>query len=182
MQRCQGAAARPCRCNFGLSLLHLSVHYCELSFVSGLLRDITHGYILLCRPYVPIPSSSSCKCRPAASAPTRQAEQKEQAEDKVEPSLEDANPPAAVTTTKPSVKGLLAELFSSEDLQEAVCCLRELADSGEDMATVVESLITVSLEGKGTSWPLLSELLLSGRCACYHCLQSISLRPPTLAC
>ncbi len=49
---------------------------------------------------------------------------------------------------------------------------RELADSGEEMAAVVESLLTVSLEGKGTSWELLSQLLTSARYVLRHELGS----------
>lgn len=57
------------------------------------------------------------------------------------------------------VKGLLEELYVSEDLKEALQCVQELRESNADMALVVDAALSVSLERKGTKWDALQELL-----------------------
>lgn len=69
----------------------------------------------------------------------------------------------SVEDTKKKVKGLLAELYNSGDVGEAVLCLKELLDAGADMESVVDTSLTISLEGKGTSWQNLEELLKTAR-------------------
>ncbi len=57
------------------------------------------------------------------------------------------------------VKGLLAELFNSRDVKEAVICVNELVEGKADMANVFGNLLMTSLESKETSWETLEELL-----------------------
>lgn len=66
-------------------------------------------------------------------------------------------------TVQRKVKGLLQELFHNEDVKEAVVNLGELKEAGAKMDTVVDIVLTTSLEGKGTSWELLKAFLKQSR-------------------
>lgn len=57
------------------------------------------------------------------------------------------------------VKGLLEELYNSGDLNEAMTCLKELGSAQADPVGVVDTIISVSLERKGTNWEMLHKLL-----------------------
>lgn len=62
------------------------------------------------------------------------------------------------------VKVILVELYNSGDVQEALRRLKEeLAEAQADLAAIVESSVIVSLEGKGTSWDKLHDLLKLAR-------------------
>lgn len=65
--------------------------------------------------------------------------------------------------TEKKVKGLLAEVYMSEDIGEAVRCVKDLADASANLAAVIELAISISLESKGTSWDMLRTLLLKIR-------------------
>jgi MA3 domain len=54
---------------------------------------------------------------------------------------------------------LLAELYNSRDIKEAVLCVNELVEGKADMANVFENFLTNSLESKDTSWETLQDLL-----------------------
>ena len=66
-------------------------------------------------------------------------------------------------TVQRKVKGLLQELFHNEDVKESVVNLGELKAAGAKMDHVVDTLLTSSLEGKGTSWDLLKSFLKQSR-------------------
>jgi hypothetical protein len=101
-------------------------------------------------------------CRPAPPAgerppaPPAKPESSEE-ETAVEAATESSELSAETITSK--VKGLLAELYNSKDVKEAVICVNELVEGKADMANVFDNLLTVSLESKDTSWETLNELL-----------------------
>jgi len=68
-----------------------------------------------------------------------------------------AEMPAAMLSGK--VKGLLAELFSSLIIEEAVTCMKEISDNGGDMEVAVVEVFSIALDSIGTKWELLSDLL-----------------------
>lgn len=58
-------------------------------------------------------------------------------------------------------KGLLAELYNTKDAKEGLTCVKELVEAGADVPSLLEVLLTHSLETKGTDWDMLHALLRS---------------------
>jgi len=102
-----------------------------------------------CRP-APPPTSERPAPAPPAKPESSEESTKLEATEGTELSAE---------TIAGKVKGLLAELYNSRDVKEAVLCVKELVEGKADLANVFESLLLNSLESKDTSWETLHELL-----------------------
>ena len=100
---------------------------------------------------------SYLSCRPGPPASERPPTPPAKPESGEESKTEESSLSAEQIASK--VKGLLAELYNSLDIKEAVLCVKELTDGKAEMANVFETLLTTSLEGKDTSWETLQELL-----------------------
>lgn len=57
------------------------------------------------------------------------------------------------------VKNLLEEMYNSGDIEEGVACVQELCEAKADGAIVVDELISLSLDIRGTKWEMLHKLL-----------------------
>lgn len=118
------------------------------SFVLSVIWYLIYHIYSCCRP-APPPGSERPPAPPAKPQSSEESTKLESSE---------GNELSAETIAG-KVKGLLAEVYNSRDIKEAVLCVNELVEGKADMGNVFESLLLNSLEGKDTSWETLQELL-----------------------
>jgi hypothetical protein len=68
---------------------------------------------------------------------------------------------AAEEIISAKINGLLDELFMTQDIKEALTCMKEISDNGGEMEVAVKQVFCTALDKKGTNWALVAELLAS---------------------